>query len=269
MICPVCQSRNEAGEQYCARCGGRLEEAREAATVAAPGDVSESPDSLNEQAIRAISRDEVPDALELVDRALAINATHLPALRTRADILRRIGLTNQAAAEEAKIRTLDEGEQEFAGFGARAGAVLLDAVFVFLLSFVPGLIAALIIYAAIVPDNPTDAEERDAMENGVYYGWYVVMGVTGFFYYWIGNALGGTWGKRVLKLRVFSIDSREPIGVGRGFVRYLVSNIGTIAFGLGWLWMLWDKNKQTWHDKAAGSIVVKVRPPGAAPKSLR
>jgi uncharacterized RDD family membrane protein YckC len=27
---------------------------------------------------------------------------------------------------------------------------------------------------------------------------------------------------------------------------------------LGYLWMLWDKEKQTWHDKIIGSIVVRV-----------
>jgi len=27
---------------------------------------------------------------------------------------------------------------------------------------------------------------------------------------------------------------------------------------LGFLWMLWDKDRQTWHDKAAGSFVIRV-----------
>jgi uncharacterized RDD family membrane protein YckC len=27
---------------------------------------------------------------------------------------------------------------------------------------------------------------------------------------------------------------------------------------LGYLWAIWDANKQTWHDKAAGSFVVRV-----------
>ena len=29
-------------------------------------------------------------------------------------------------------------------------------------------------------------------------------------------------------------------------------------FLLGYLWMLWDKEKQTWQDKFAGSVVVPV-----------
>jgi uncharacterized RDD family membrane protein YckC len=35
-----------------------------------------------------------------------------------------------------------------------------------------------------------------------------------------------------------------------------VSIVSAIVFLLGYLWMLWDPEKQTWHDKAAGSVVV-------------
>jgi uncharacterized RDD family membrane protein YckC len=27
---------------------------------------------------------------------------------------------------------------------------------------------------------------------------------------------------------------------------------------LGFLWMLWDGDRQTWHDKIAGTVVIKV-----------
>jgi uncharacterized RDD family membrane protein YckC len=31
-------------------------------------------------------------------------------------------------------------------------------------------------------------------------------------------------------------------------------------FYIGYLWMLWDREKQTWHDKVARSVVVPVSP---------
>jgi uncharacterized RDD family membrane protein YckC len=34
--------------------------------------------------------------------------------------------------------------------------------------------------------------------------------------------------------------------------------VSGVALGLGYLWMLWDPNKQTWHDKVAKTYVVKV-----------
>ncbi|MEC8486226.1 MAG: RDD family protein, partial [Actinomycetota bacterium] len=45
----------------------------------------------------------------------------------------------------------------------------------------------------------------------------------------------------------------------RAFGRELFGNVisGQILY-LGYLWMIWDKDRQTWHDKVAGTIVVKV-----------
>lgn len=49
----------------------------------------------------------------------------------------------------------------------------------------------------------------------------------------------------------------EPPGVGRaigrGFARYL----SAIPCGLGYLWMLWDPQKQTWHDKITDTVVIR------------
>jgi uncharacterized RDD family membrane protein YckC len=33
-----------------------------------------------------------------------------------------------------------------------------------------------------------------------------------------------------------------------------------LVFCLGFLWMLWDPNKQTWHDKVAQTYVVRESP---------
>lgn len=33
--------------------------------------------------------------------------------------------------------------------------------------------------------------------------------------------------------------------------------ISTLPFGLGFLWVSWDAKKQGWHDKIAGTVVVK------------
>jgi uncharacterized RDD family membrane protein YckC len=74
-------------------------------------------------------------------------------------------------------------------------------------------------------------------------------------YFWIGNSLGGTIGKRVAGLAVVDEAGRPP-GLMRGGVRYIVSLASGLVFGLGYFWMIWDEQKQTWHDKAAGTHVV-------------
>jgi uncharacterized RDD family membrane protein YckC len=61
-----------------------------------------------------------------------------------------------------------------------------------------------------------------------------------------------------LSIRVYDFrgGGTGSIGYGRALVRNLVKYVSAVVVLLGYLWMLWDKEKQTWHDKAAGSVVV-------------
>jgi uncharacterized RDD family membrane protein YckC len=71
---------------------------------------------------------------------------------------------------------------------------------------------------------------------------------------------GQTPGDAALGVRV--VDLRDnlgaPIGYNRAFLRWLVSIVSGAVLVIGYLWMLWDGRKQTWHDKAAGSLPVHV-----------
>lgn len=82
----------------------------------------------------------------------------------------------------------------------------------------------------------------------------------GLAYYAVleGGATGQTLGKRALGIRVISFETGGPIGYGRALIRYLGRIVSAIVLFLGYLWMLWDGQKQTWHDKMAGSVVVPV-----------
>jgi uncharacterized RDD family membrane protein YckC len=79
----------------------------------------------------------------------------------------------------------------------------------------------------------------------------------GYYTYFHGRT-GQTPGDAVMSIRVidFRDGTGEPIGYGRAFLRCLVSIVSGFVLVLGYLWMLWDGEKQTWHDKAAGSVVV-------------
>jgi uncharacterized RDD family membrane protein YckC len=80
-----------------------------------------------------------------------------------------------------------------------------------------------------------------------------------YFTVLIGNSRGQTVGQMALGIRVIDFNTGGPIGYGRAFVRWLVAIVSTIVFFLGYLWMLWDKEKQCWHDKAANDVVVPVQ----------
>jgi len=79
-----------------------------------------------------------------------------------------------------------------------------------------------------------------------------------YFVYLEGGATGQTVGKKALGIRVISFDTGGPIGYGRAFIRYIGRILSAIVFLLGYLWMLWDSEKQCWHDKFASDVVVPV-----------
>ena len=80
----------------------------------------------------------------------------------------------------------------------------------------------------------------------------------GYSVYFIGSGSGQTVGMRVLGIRAIDSATGGRVDYGKAFVRYLVSIVSFLAVLIGYLWMLWDPEKQTWHDKVAGTFVVPV-----------
>jgi uncharacterized RDD family membrane protein YckC len=124
-----------------------------------------------------------------------------------------------------------------ASFGSRLGAYLLDSIII------------LVIYGIF----------RVILGQGVAYAISLVTGIA-YFTYFEGSPSGQTPGKRALGIRVYDFGAGSPdgIGYGRGLLRYVGKIVSSIPCLLGFLWMLWDKEKQTWHDKIATTVVVPV-----------
>jgi uncharacterized RDD family membrane protein YckC len=97
------------------------------------------------------------------------------------------------------------------------------------------------------------------------YGWAVLL-VAGTYLYQL--LMVGRWGATVGKfatgLRVRLPDG-TPVGWREAALRPVLQSVTSLlrVGGIGllglidYLWMLWDKRKQTLHDKLAGTIVVK------------
>ena len=90
-------------------------------------------------------------------------------------------------------------------------------------------------------------------------GYGIGVAVAGvYFTGMIGAPRGQTLGQMALGIRVIDFGSGGPIGYGRAFIRWVVSYISGVVILLGYLWMLWDREKQCWHDKVANDVVVPV-----------
>ncbi len=87
--------------------------------------------------------------------------------------------------------------------------------------------------------------------------WFILLGSLAAVAYLVaGNARGATLGKRIVDLRIVNEDGHPP-GYRKSALRYLVSIVSGFVFALGYLRMLWHPRKQTLHDRAAGTYVVR------------
>ena len=68
---------------------------------------------------------------------------------------------------------------------------------------------------------------------------------------------GTTIGGIVCGLKVVRLDHRE-IDWATAIVRALSCFLSLFVAGLGFLWVAFDDEKQSWHDKIAGTVVVRV-----------
>ena len=122
-----------------------------------------------------------------------------------------------------------------ASFWQRLGALIVDSIVLWIVGIVLFVIS-----------------------RGAGYGLGTLISL-GYYVYFEGGSTGQTLGKRALGIRVYDFEgSGGPIGYGRGFIRWLGKIVSAIPCLLGFFWVIWDKEKQGWHDKLARTVVVPV-----------
>ena len=137
-------------------------------------------------------------------------------------------------------KSLADGKSELAGVFPRFIATLLDVVVgwgilvsAFSVDAMTGYGGVLLIVLAVVA-------------IGSIIWWFKVMGQ------------GYTPGKKILGLRVVKTTG-ETACLGRIVLRdWLITNfISGLFLGLGYIWALFDRDRQAWHDKVASTVVVR------------
>lgn len=144
-------------------------------------------------------------------------------------------------------------ELNYAGFSKRLLAGILDGFILgigaFVISFVVSFVTA-INSSGLATSTPS---RFSTLTNLV-----VLILEFSYYIYFIG-AKGQTPGKMALGIKVVKVGTSEAPGYLKAFLREVVGKLlSVIILFLGYLWMLWDSKKQTWHDKIAGTIVIKV-----------
>lgn len=153
---------------------------------------------------------------------------------------------------QSNMRT-DNYEEELlsfdlAGLNSRALAFFIDLVIVAVVSLVA-------FGAAIYFLQDTNIDSLGLKR--VFMPIYMLLFFLASSYFVILNGYGGkTIGKMVMGIRIIS-EEGSSIGFWQSFVRWIGYYISGSLFFLGFVWSIFDRNSQSWHDKIAGTYVVK------------
>lgn len=145
-------------------------------------------------------------------------------------------------------------EIHFGGFWRRAAAYGIDKTIlqiIYIILFVAGWL----IQGADQPNWQMDLYESIA-ESGVIWIYYLIALFLDMIYFtWFHGSIGQTPGKMMLGLRVVQATG-EPVTFGLAFLRWVGYIISKLVVYLGFFWIAFDRQKQGWHDKIAGTVVV-------------
>lgn len=84
---------------------------------------------------------------------------------------------------------------------------------------------------------------------------FLALPVAYHWYFWTRRD-GQTPGKFALGIRVIKTD-HSAISDVDAVIRAIGYHVSSMLFGLGFIWALFDKNNQSWHDKIARTYVVR------------
>jgi len=136
-------------------------------------------------------------------------------------------------------------EQEYAGFWIRVGASIIDSILILI------IIAPLLTFIY--------GEEYWLSEAFVQGTWDVLLNyilpAIAIIIFWVYRS--ATPGKMVLGLTIVDAQTGGKPTTGQFIGRYLGYYVSTIPLFLGLIWVGIDKRKQGWHDKLAGTVVIR------------
>ncbi len=133
----------------------------------------------------------------------------------------------------------------YAGFWIRTAAALIDTLLLFII-IIP--ILTLIYGQAYWTGDSMGSGLWDLLLN------YVLPAIA-VIVFWIYKS--ATPGKMVLKLKIVDAKTGGKPSAGQLVGRYFAYYVSIIPLMLGIIWVGIDKRKQGWHDKLAGTLVIK------------
>ena len=146
---------------------------------------------------------------------------------------------------KADLTNRHENNYKYAGFWVRTGAAIIDTVLIFI---IVGPILTAIYGVEYWVGEDLIAGIWDVVFN------YILPAVA-VIIFWVYKS--ATPGKLATKLLILDAKSGGKPTTTQFIGRYFSYYISAIPLLLGIIWVGLDKRKQGWHDKLAGTVVVR------------
>jgi len=141
----------------------------------------------------------------------------------------------------------DANEPEYVGFWLRVGAALLDTILMMMLT-------APLLWYLYGPTYWHDPSFDGGLAD-LFIGW--VLPAIVIMLFWLARST--TPGKMAIDAVIVDARTGARPSARQFLVRYIGYFVSSIPLGLGLIWVGIDARKQGWHDKMAGTVVVKRR----------
>lgn len=144
---------------------------------------------------------------------------------------------------------MEENQLEYAGFWLRTAASIIDTILIMIITY-PILV---FIYGwAYLDSDKVIAGPADFLLTVVFPAIAVI---------WFWSARQATPGKMAISARIVDAKTGGKPSTGQLIGRYFGYLVSIFPFFLGILWVAFDRKKQGWHDKLAGTVVIRQRGP--------
>jgi uncharacterized RDD family membrane protein YckC len=162
-------------------------------------------------------------------------------------------MNNPYAPPGAKVADpeVSAGEVRYGGFWRRFVASMVDALLLTVIT-VPLL---LWIYGAEYYTAEAELDGFNLVRGpaDLLISWVLPIVATVLF--WIYRQ--ATPGKMLLSLKIVDAETLAPLRGSQAWIRYIGYIPSSLVLGLGFLWVAFDGRKQGWHDKMAGTLVIR------------
>lgn len=162
---------------------------------------------------------------------------------------------------------MNSTDLEYVGFWPRVGAQVIDTIIVLVITTV-----LLLLIPGGSPDMDLDqllaADPADLSIDTLLPGPVDVL--VGFVLpaiaiVWLWRRREATPGKMAIGARVVDAKTGRAITAVQGVVRWFGYWLSAVPLCLGFLWVAIDPRRQGWHDKLAGTVVVRAKHGGSRP----